>query len=56
MEAATKFNWEIKMDFLGEQKVYRSSLMRRMGADSLAELVRMAEKIEIPAPKRTEPS
>ena len=34
-------------------KVYRSSLMRKMGADSLAELVRMAEKMEIPAPKRT---
>jgi FixJ family two-component response regulator len=37
-------------------KVYRSSLMRKMGADSLAELVRTAEKMEIPAPKRPEPT
>jgi FixJ family two-component response regulator len=30
-------------------KVHRSRLMRKMGADSLAELVRMAERIGIPA-------
>jgi RNA polymerase sigma factor (sigma-70 family) len=30
-------------------KVHRSQLMRKMGADSLPELVRMAEKIGIPA-------
>jgi FixJ family two-component response regulator len=33
-------------------KVHRSQLMRKMGADSLPELVRMAEKIGIPGPKR----
>jgi RNA polymerase sigma factor (sigma-70 family) len=32
-------------------KVHRSQLMRKMGADSLAELVRMAEKIGIPITK-----
>ena len=31
-------------------KVQRSQLMRKMGADSLPELVRMAEKIGIPGP------
>ena len=30
-------------------KVHRSQLMRKMGADSLAELVRLAERIGIPA-------
>jgi len=29
-------------------KVHRSQLMRKMGADSLADLVRLAEKIGIP--------
>jgi len=29
-------------------KVHRSQLMRKMGADSLAELVRLAERIGIP--------
>jgi RNA polymerase sigma factor (sigma-70 family) len=33
-------------------KVQRSQLMRKMGADSLPDLVRMAEKIGIPGPKR----
>ena len=33
-------------------KVHRSQLTRKMGADSLAELVRMAEKIGIPGSKR----
>ncbi len=33
-------------------KVHRSQLMRKMGADSLPDLVRMAEKIGIPGPKR----
>src|ERR1700686_3043541 len=33
-------------------KVHRSQLMRKMGADSLPELVRMAEKIGIPGSKR----
>ena len=33
-------------------KVQRSQLMRKMGADSLPELVRMAEKIGIPGPSR----
>jgi FixJ family two-component response regulator len=32
-------------------KVHRSQLMRKMGADSLAELVRLAEKIGIPDTK-----
>lgn len=32
-------------------KVHRSQLMRKMGADSLAELVRLAEKIGIPNTK-----
>jgi FixJ family two-component response regulator len=32
-------------------KVHRGQLMRKMGADSLPELVRMAEKMGIPAPK-----
>jgi FixJ family two-component response regulator len=32
-------------------KVHRAQLMRKMGADSLPELVRMAEKIGIPATK-----
>ena len=36
-------------------KVHRSQLMRKMGADSLADLVRAAEKIGIPA-ARTKPS
>ena len=30
-------------------KVHRSQLIRKMGASSLAELVRMAEKLEIPS-------
>jgi FixJ family two-component response regulator len=33
-------------------KVHRSLLMRKLGADSLPELVRIAEKIGIPAPRR----
>ena len=33
-------------------KVHRSQLMRKMGADSLPELVRMAEKIGIPGSER----
>jgi FixJ family two-component response regulator len=33
-------------------KVHRSQLMKKMGADSLPELVRMAQKIGIPGPKR----
>jgi FixJ family two-component response regulator len=32
-------------------KVHRGHLMRKMGADSLPELVRMAEKMGIPAPQ-----
>ena len=32
-------------------KVHRSQLMRKMGAESLADLVRMAERIEIPVKK-----
>jgi FixJ family two-component response regulator len=32
-------------------KVHRGQLMRKMGADSLAELVRLAEKIGIPSTK-----
>jgi len=35
-------------------KVHRSQLMRKMGADSLPDLVRMAEKIGIPGPKVTD--
>ncbi len=37
-------------------KVHRSQLMRKMGADSLPELVRMAEKIGIPGSSRKVPS
>jgi FixJ family two-component response regulator len=33
-------------------KVHRSQLMRKMAADSVADLVRMAAKMEIPIPKR----
>jgi RNA polymerase sigma factor (sigma-70 family) len=33
-------------------KVHRSQLMKKMGADSLPDLVRMAEKIDIPISKR----
>jgi FixJ family two-component response regulator len=33
-------------------KVHRSQLMRKMAADSVADLVRMAEKMEIPIPKK----
>lgn len=33
-------------------KVHRSQLMRKMGAGSLLELARMAEKIDIPGSKR----
>jgi FixJ family two-component response regulator len=33
-------------------KVHRSQLMKKMGADSLPDLVRMAQKIGIPGPKR----
>jgi FixJ family two-component response regulator len=32
-------------------KVHRGQLMRKMGADSLPELVRMAEKVGIPSTK-----
>jgi FixJ family two-component response regulator len=32
-------------------KVHRSQLMRKMGANSLAELVRLAERIGIPQSK-----
>src|SRR3984885_5557665 len=34
-------------------KVHRSQLMRKMAADSVADLVRMAEKMGIPIPKKT---
>lgn len=34
-------------------KVHRSQLMRKMAADSLADLVRMAEKMGIPIPKQS---
>lgn len=34
-------------------KVHRSQLMRKMGADSLPELVRMAEKMRIPGSRRS---
>jgi FixJ family two-component response regulator len=34
-------------------KVHRSQLMRKMGADSLPELVRMAEKMGIPVPEHS---
>jgi FixJ family two-component response regulator len=37
-------------------KVHRSQLMRKMGANSLADLVRMAEKIGIPIPSSPKPS
>ncbi|HYU45346.1 MAG TPA: response regulator transcription factor [Terriglobales bacterium] len=33
-------------------KVHRGQLMRKMGADSLPELVRMAERMGIPTPRR----
>jgi FixJ family two-component response regulator len=33
-------------------KVHRSQLMRKMGAKSLADLVRMADKMGVPAPKQ----
>ncbi len=33
-------------------KVHRSQLMKKMGADSLPDLVRMADKIGIPVSKR----
>jgi FixJ family two-component response regulator len=33
-------------------KVHRSQLMRKMAADSLADLIRMAEKMGIPIPKK----
>jgi FixJ family two-component response regulator len=33
-------------------KVHRSQLMRKMAADSVADLVRMAAKMEIPIPKK----
>jgi FixJ family two-component response regulator len=33
-------------------KVHRSQLMRKMAADSVADLVRMAEKMGIPIPKK----
>ena len=33
-------------------KVHRSQLMKKMGADSLPELVRIAERIGIPGSKR----
>ena len=36
----------------GSVKVHRSQLMRKMAADSVADLVRMAEKMEIPIPKK----
>jgi FixJ family two-component response regulator len=34
-------------------KVHRSQLMRKMAADSVADLVRMAEKMGIPIPKKS---
>ena len=34
-------------------KVHRSQLMRKMGANSVADLVRMAEKIGIPVPQQS---
>lgn len=37
-------------------KVHRSQLMKKMGADSLPELVRMAEKLGIPGPGNKVPS
>jgi FixJ family two-component response regulator len=37
-------------------KVHRSQLMKKMGADSLADLVRMADKIGISGSKRKSPS
>jgi FixJ family two-component response regulator len=37
-------------------KVHRGQLMRKMGADSLAELVRLAERIGIPNTKRLGPT
>jgi FixJ family two-component response regulator len=33
-------------------KVHRSQLMRKMGAESVADLVRMADKMKIPIPGR----
>jgi FixJ family two-component response regulator len=33
-------------------KVHRSQLMRKMGAKSLADLVRMADKMGVPVPKQ----
>jgi RNA polymerase sigma factor (sigma-70 family) len=33
-------------------KVHRSQLMRKMGAKSLADLVRMADKMDVPVPKQ----
>jgi DNA-binding NarL/FixJ family response regulator len=37
-------------------KVHRGQVMRKMGADSLADLVRMGEKLGIRAPKEPGPS
>jgi FixJ family two-component response regulator len=37
-------------------KVHRSQLMRKMGAESLADLVRMAEKMGIPSQAASKPS
>jgi FixJ family two-component response regulator len=37
-------------------KVHRGQLIRKMGADSLADLVRMAERLKIPLPHLDKPS
>ena len=37
-------------------KVHRGQLIRKMGADSLADLVRMAERLKIPLPNLDKPS
>ncbi len=37
-------------------KVHRSQLMRKMGAASLADIVRMTEKMGLPSPETHKPS